>query len=70
MSIFTEGFVDITDERLREHVADQLARGAQWPDPWLSLNASFASGGRVAELVAEGLLDPTAELVFRVKANE
>ena len=33
-------------------------RGPQWPDPWLSLNPSFASGGSIAELVAEGLLHP------------
>ena len=39
----------------------------QWPDPWLSLNPSFESGGHVAELVAEGLLHPECERIFRVK---
>lgn len=39
---FTLGFVDIQDDRIRSAVEQQSARGAQWPDPWLALNPSFA----------------------------
>lgn len=66
---FTSGFVEIRDERLREHVERQLNAGAQWPDPWLSLNPGFEPGGSITELVAQGLLDPEAERIFRVKAD-
>ena len=64
---FTEGFVDIHDDRVRDVVEQQSIIGAQWPDPWLSLNPSFEQGGTVAELVAEGLLHPMCERVFRIK---
>ena len=55
---FTGSFVDIHDKDIREHVAERMASGYQWPDPWLSLNPNFASGGTITELVAEGLLQP------------
>ena len=59
--------MDIHDEKIREHVADRMARGYQWPDPWLSLNPNFASGGSVTDLIAEGLLQPECERIFRLK---
>lgn len=57
---FTEGFVEIRDQRIREHVEEQAAHGAQWPAPWLALNPAFAPGGRIDELVRDGLLHPSA----------
>ena len=66
---FTSAFVDIRDERTRAFATARLAEGAQWPDPWLSLNPSFATGGTVGELVDEGLLHPECERIFRVKNN-
>ncbi|MBI3688627.1 MAG: hypothetical protein HY241_15075 [Actinobacteria bacterium] len=41
----------------------------QWPDPWLSLNPSFASGGTIPELVGAGLLEPECERIFRIKTG-
>ena len=64
---FTGSFVDIHDKTIREHVAERMARGYQWPDPWLSLNPNFASGGTITDLVAEGLLQPECERIFRLK---
>ena len=64
---FTGSFVDIHDKTIREHVAERMARGYQWPDPWLSLNPNFASGGTITDLVAEGLLEPECERIFRLK---
>lgn len=34
---FSEGFVSVHDQRIAELVAQESARGAQWPDPWLIL---------------------------------
>ena len=64
---FTGSFVDIHDKNIREHVAERMARGYQWPDPWLSLNPNFASGGTITDLIAEGLLHPECERIFRLK---
>ncbi|NNU27308.1 DEAD/DEAH box helicase [Isoptericola sediminis] len=63
---FTEGFVDIRDDRVRSSVREQATRGAQWPDPWLSLNPAFESGGSADDLVAAGTLHPKNAEVFRV----
>ena len=37
-SAFTTAFVDINDPRIKEYVDNQLDRGDQWPEPWISLN--------------------------------
>lgn len=62
---FTSGFIDIHDERVRRLVEEGRDRGEQWPDPYLALNPNFASGGTITDLVAEGLLDPTCDDIFR-----
>ena len=64
---FTGSFVDIHDKSIREHVAERMARGYQWPDPWLSLNPNFASGGTITDLIGQGLLQPECERIFRLK---
>lgn len=66
---FTEGFVHVRDPRVAEVVATESNRGAQWPDPWLSLNPSFASGGSVDELVSAGLLHQECSRIFRSKSG-
>jgi hypothetical protein len=66
---FTDGFADIRDERIRTVVEEQSSRGAQWPDPWLSLNPSFELGGRISDLVADQLLHQTCDAIFRVKRD-
>jgi ATP-dependent helicase YprA (DUF1998 family) len=66
---FTEGFVDIRDSRIRDQVEQESARGAQWPAPWLSVNPAFEAGGRIDELVSEGLLHPECSRIFRVKRS-
>ncbi|EOD67658.1 DEAD/DEAH box helicase [Amycolatopsis vancoresmycina] len=63
---FTSGFSEIYDPRIRQHVDARLRDGDQWPDPYLSLNPNFASGGTVAELVAQGRLHPDCDRIFRV----
>ena len=64
---FTGAFVTPADTRIAEFLAKRLDAGSQWPEPWLSLNPSYATGGTPAELVAEGLLHEGCERVFRVK---
>lgn len=40
----------------------------QWPDPWLSLNPTFAPVERLP-VVNEGLLQPECDRNFRLKAH-
>src|SRR5258708_11854604 len=67
---FTGSFVEIHDPGISAHVADRMERGYQWPDPWLSLNPNFASGGTITELVAAGLLNAECERIFRLKDKD
>jgi ATP-dependent helicase YprA (DUF1998 family) len=64
---FTSSLVQVREERIAEHLGDQRVRGVRWPDPWLSLNPSFESGGTVTELVCDGLLHPDCERLFCAK---
>ncbi len=66
---FTSGFVEVRDERIKAFVDQQFDDGVQWPDPWVGLNPSFATGGSVPELVDEGLLHPEAARIFRRKLD-
>jgi ATP-dependent helicase YprA (DUF1998 family) len=63
---FTSGFVTVLDPRIRRHVEARNAAGDQWPDPFVSLNPNFASGGSVADLVTSGVLHPECERIFRI----
>ncbi|MET9555280.1 DEAD/DEAH box helicase [Streptomyces sp. NPDC006645] len=68
---FTSGSVLIKNEKIKANVDDSLKAGAQWPDPWLSLNPSFASGGSVTELSRPGgLLHPECDRIFRTGKTE
>jgi hypothetical protein len=55
---FTTSAVTPLDPRINQYVQDELAEGKQWPEPWLSLNPMFASGGSIDELVGDDLLHP------------
>ncbi len=63
---FTTSSVLVKNDRIQNTVDEALVQGDQWPDPWLSLNPSFAPGGTVTQLVREGLLHPECERIFRV----
>ncbi|RRQ27379.1 DEAD/DEAH box helicase [Rhodococcus sp. Eu-32] len=66
---YTTSSVDVRSPRLQQHVAELTARGDQWPEPWLSLNPLFATGGSIGELVEQGLLHAECERIFRPKAQ-
>ena len=66
---FTSSFVQPRDEDIRRFLDERLTDSDQWPDPWLSLNPSFASGETPKQLVDAGLLDRGCEPIFRVKKN-
>lgn len=67
---FTDSFVQIKDARLNEFVQQQSRREGQWPEPWVGLNPTFKSGGSVTDLIAEGLLHPSCNKIFRAKTKE
>lgn len=62
---YAQSFLRIKDERIRQHVGDQLDRGLLWPEPALQLNAAFASGGSIEELVKSGRLHRECSRIFQ-----
>ncbi|GAA2034088.1 DEAD/DEAH box helicase [Nocardiopsis rhodophaea] len=68
-SEYTSSLVQVRDPDIARHLRDEQEQKVRWPDPWLSLNPSFATGGTVSELVSEGLVRPECERFFRDKKN-
>ncbi|MFF3442543.1 protein kinase [Streptosporangium sp. NPDC002721] len=67
---FTEGGTVIRDDRIAAFVENDLDAKSQWPDPWLSLNPFFASGGTVLELATAGVLHPECARIFQAGKTE
>lgn len=68
-SAFTSSLVQVRDEKIARHLADEEKDKVRWPDPWLSLNPNFEPGGTIAELVDEGVLHPYCGRFFRAKKD-
>jgi hypothetical protein len=62
---FIRGFLKIRDVRLNAFVRRSLDEGVFWPEPYISLNPNFASGGYVDDLVAAGTLHRGCLTAFR-----
>lgn len=66
---FVQGFLRVRDRRIAGHVEQAIAGGLLWPEPWLSLNPAFESGGDVEQLAAMGLLHPACGEIFRIEGR-
>jgi superfamily II DNA/RNA helicase len=66
---FTTSLVQVRDERIGRHLREERGAHVRWPDPWLSLNPSFESGGALIDLVNTGLLHPATQQLFRIKTG-
>ncbi|MFC3451377.1 protein kinase domain-containing protein [Amycolatopsis speibonae] len=67
---FTKGGTVIRDDEIEAFVEQDLDAKSQWPDPWLSLNPFFASGGTLLELTAEGVLHEECARIFQAGKTE
>jgi hypothetical protein len=63
---YVESFVSIRDPRIAQAISDELEQGLLWPDPRVQLNPTFARGGLIDELVADGTLHPECRRIFSV----
>ncbi|MCX5314789.1 protein kinase [Streptomyces sp. NBC_00154] len=67
---FTRSSATIRDGRIAGFIEDDLAGKSQWPNPWLSLNPFFESGGEVTDLVRDGVLHPKCAEIFQAGKKE
>jgi len=64
---YIQSFIQIKDERIRDHVKNRLENGFLWPDPLIQINPAFEEGENVSELVESGLLHSECNKIFRRK---
>jgi len=67
---YIKSFINISGERIREHVDRELNEGLLWPDPLLQLNPNFEPGPRIDDLVDDGKLHPQCRDIFRIKPTD
>jgi ATP-dependent helicase YprA (DUF1998 family)/very-short-patch-repair endonuclease len=65
-SSYTQSFIQIRDERIRDYVDESLDSGQLWPEPLIQLNPSFESGGTIEDLVRQGTLHEECLKIFQI----
>ncbi len=67
---YVSSFIQIRNNRIREHVDDQLNRGLLWPEPLIQLNPAFQPASSVDDLVDTGVLHKACKTIFRRKRED
>ncbi len=67
---FTRSFVTIRATDIRAHVDQEYEAERFWPAPMVQLHPAFVAGGTMGKFVAEGLLHPECERIFRFGKTE
>ncbi|ULR54666.1 protein kinase domain-containing protein [Streptomyces deccanensis] len=67
---FTEGGTVVRDDRIAAFVEEDLDKKSQWPNPWVSLNPFFQSGGTVVELAQQKVLHEECARIFQARKTE
>ena len=67
---YARSFIRIADPRIRDAVEREVDAGLLWPDPLLQLNPNFQPGGTISKLVADGVLHPDCDRIFRIRKDE
>ncbi len=67
---YLSSFLNVQDERIREHVDTILHQGYLWPEPLIQMNPAFEPGGLVSDLVDRGLLQPECAKIFALKSED
>lgn len=67
---FTRSFVTIRAADIAAHVDREYEAERFWPAPMVQLNPAFVPGGDIGAFVAEGLLHPECERIFRAGKTE
>ena len=62
---YVRSFIHVGTADVRKKVDEALDGQLLWPEPIVQLNPAYEPGGYVSELVARGLLHPTAAKVFQ-----
>jgi len=69
-STYISSFINIKDERIQNHVQQEMQDGVLWPDPLIQLNPTFEPGAWIDDLVENGTLHPLSQKIFRLKPDK
>jgi ATP-dependent helicase YprA (DUF1998 family) len=67
---FATSFTTIFADDIRRQVEAIYARDRYWPEPLIQLNPSYKRSTTIAQLVADGTLDPVCGDIFRAPTPE
>lgn len=67
---FSRSFTQIRAADVKDFIDRTYAAGQFWPAPLIQLNPNFVAGGKVEDLVEEGLLAAECAKIFRAKTPE
>jgi ATP-dependent helicase YprA (DUF1998 family)/very-short-patch-repair endonuclease len=62
---YIRSFIRIRNQRIYDHVEEQLKAGVFYPDPLIQLNPSFDRGDKIEDLVRDDKLHPECANIFR-----
>ncbi|MCB8984466.1 MAG: DEAD/DEAH box helicase [Ardenticatenaceae bacterium] len=68
-STYISSFINIKDDRIQQHVQNELQAGILWPDPLIQLNPTFEPGAWIDDLVQSNVLHPVCQKIFRLKTD-
>ena len=67
--LYINSFINIADQRILEKVKQEFDSGNLYPEPLVQFNPSFESGGKVEDLVNEGVLVNNFNNIFYDEAG-
>jgi superfamily II DNA/RNA helicase len=62
--LYIDSFINIADQEIADKVQEQFNSGVLYPEPLVQFNPSFEAGGKVEDLVNEGILSNEFKNVF------
>lgn len=62
--LYIDSFINIADPDIRRKVRDEFDSGSLYPEPLIQFNPSFESGGKVEDLVKNGILTNNFNNIF------
>ena len=62
--LYIDSFINIADSKIREKVISEFDSGNLYPQPLVQFNPSFESGGKVEDLVSNGVLVDDFNSIF------
>ncbi len=67
---FSTSFASPRAADISEKVREAYAAGRFWPDSLIQINPNYRKGGSIADLAAQGALDPETAQIFQVGKRE